>query len=304
MEKVLVFQTRPGVGDMCIFLTYIRTIARYKKCEITLITKKRTSAKDLLYYDNVVKEVIYIDEKKSLKNKIKIFLYLKSKRFNSVFIYHYGIKFYILSKILNIKNILFYGFLKKNVNIIQQAESATQDWLKLKNTKFKPELKFEKVKNVKNNTIIIGIGGSGITKKWLIDNYIELMMKIINQKKYNFIIAGGPEETQDAKKIIKYFEKNKNIQLTSLCNSSILESIEKILYSSLYIGNDTGFMHISGCLGIKTYGLFGDTPSNYSDYNNNIIPILPKNSHSIGHDSLSMHLITVEHVYNNILLDI
>ena len=121
MEKFLVFQTRPGVGDMCIFLTYIRIIAQYKKCEITLITKKRTSAKDLLYYDNVVKEIIYIDEQKNFKSKIKLLLYLKSKKFNSVFIYHYGIKFYILSKIINIKNIFFYGFIKKNVTIIKKA---------------------------------------------------------------------------------------------------------------------------------------------------------------------------------------
>ena len=40
----------------------------------------------------------------------------------------------------------------------------------------------------------------------------------------------------------------------------------------LYIGNDTGFMHISAGLGINCLGLFFDSPAYaYSSYTNKII---------------------------------
>ena len=51
--------------------------------------------------------------------------------------------------------------------------------------------------------------------------------------------------------------------------------IEIIEGSKLYVGNDTGFMHISGLLGINTIGLFGDTSLEYAAYNKKIITISP-----------------------------
>ena len=41
--------------------------------------------------------------------------------------------------------------------------------------------------------------------------------------------------------------------------------------SKLYIGNDTGFMHLSAGLNVPSIGLFGDTPLSYANYNKNIL---------------------------------
>jgi len=42
MNKALIIQTRPGVGDLCMFLPYIQQIHENDpKLEITLITKKK-----------------------------------------------------------------------------------------------------------------------------------------------------------------------------------------------------------------------------------------------------------------------
>jgi len=46
MKKILIFQLRPGIGDMCIFLSSIYEISKkHKGSEIHLITKKRTKLK-------------------------------------------------------------------------------------------------------------------------------------------------------------------------------------------------------------------------------------------------------------------
>ena len=54
----------------------------------------------------------------------------------------------------------------------------------------------------------------------------------------------------------------------------------------------------SVALKIKSFGLFGDTPTNYADYSSYIYPILPSGYKSISHNSDAMSKITVDHVMN------
>ena len=48
MNKGLIVQTRQGIGDLCMFLPYMQQIKEHNKdFEFTLITKKRTAAKQI-----------------------------------------------------------------------------------------------------------------------------------------------------------------------------------------------------------------------------------------------------------------
>ena len=60
---------------------------------------------------------------------------------------------------------------------------------------------------------------------------------------------------------------------------------------------DSAFMHLSSALNVRTYGLFGDTPTNYSEYSNLIKPIIPKGYNSITHGSNAMKKIKPEDVF-------
>jgi len=62
-------------------------------------------------------------------------------------------------------------------------------------------------------------------------------------------------------------------------------------------------MHVSACLGLRTYCLYGDTPSNDSMYNSNIFPILPTGMKEVYHDELAMDKITTERVIEIIKKD-
>ena len=55
-------------------------------------------------------------------------------------------------------------------------------------------------------------------------------------------------------------------------------------------------MHICAGLGMKSLCLYGDTPSEDSIYNENIIPIIPEGYSEINHGDNAMHLITLEKV--------
>jgi heptosyltransferase-2 len=305
MDKGLIIQTRPGVGDLCMFLPYIQQIKDHNKnFQFTLITKKRTAAKQILKYEPSVNQIVYLEDeilqitKSKINNFFKILSFIKRNNFSKIYIMHFSLFWFLVAKISGIKNIYKYGILKKNVDIYLNALEQNKRWLQNTNLSSQTKITYHQNNNKSNNQIIIGIGSSGPTKKWPTENYIELIKKISN-KNITFYLAGGNNEIekQISNKIINEIKDNR---VESLCSLSIEEIMPIINSSKLYIGNDTGFMHLSAGLSIPTIGLFGDTPLSYANYTENILPIIPENFKTVGHNSMAMNKITVDQVLNEV----
>ena len=305
MDKGLIIQTRPGVGDLCIFLPYIQQIKDHNKnFQFTLITKKRTAAKQILKYEPSVNQIVYLEDeilkitKSKINNFFRILNFIKRNNFSKIYIMHFSLFWFLVAKISGIKNIYKYGILKKNVDIYLNALEQNKRWLQNTNLSSQSKITYLQNNNKNNNQIIIGIGSSGPTKKWPTENYIELI-KRINNKNITFYLAGGNNEIENqiANKIINEAKENR---VESLCSLSIEEIMPIINSSKLYVGNDTGFMHLSAGLNIPAIGLFGDTPLSYANYNKNILPIIPENFKTVGHNSMAMNKITVGQVLNEV----
>ena len=305
MDKGLIIQTRPGVGDLCMFLPYIQQIKDHNKnFQFTLITKKRTAAKQILKYEPSVNQIVYLEDeileitKSKINNFFKILNFIKRNNFSKIYIMHFSLFWFLVAKISGIKNIYKYGILKKNVDIYLNALEQNKRWLQNTNLSSQTKITYLQNNNKSNNQIIIGIGSSGPTKKWPTENYIELIKRISN-KNITFYLAGGNNEIENqiANKIINEAKENR---VESLCSLSIEEIMPIINSSKLYIGNDTGFMHLSAGLNIRAIGLFGDTPLSYANYTKNILPIIPENFKTIGHNSMAMNKITVDQVFNEV----
>jgi len=305
MNKALIVQTRPGIGDLCMFLPYIQQIKEHNKdFAFTLVTKKRTAAKQILKYDQSINQIVYLEDetiattKSKINNFFKLLNFIKKNNFSKIYIMHFSIFWFLLAKISGIKNIYKYGILKKNVDIHLNALEQNKRWLQDPNLSSQTKIVYPQNNSKNNNQIIIGIGSSGPTKKWPIENYIELIKKI-NDKNIKFYLAGGNNEIENqiANKIINEIKENR---IDSLCSLSIEEIMPIINSSKLYIGNDTGFMHLSAGLNIPAIGLFGDTPLSYAKYNKNILPIIPENFKTVGHGSMAMNQITIGQVLNEV----
>jgi heptosyltransferase-2 len=305
MNKGLIIQTRPGVGDLCMFLPYVQQIKEHNKdFQFTLITKKRTAAKQILKYEQSVNQIVYLEDeileltKSKLNNFFKIINFIKKNNFSKIYIMHFSIFWFLVAKISGIKNIYKYGIIKKNVDICINALEQNKRWLQDNNLSSQTKIAYHHSNSKNNNQIIIGIGSSGPTKKWPTENYIELI-KRINNKNITFYLAGGNNEIENqiANKIINEIKDNR---IESLCSLSIEEIIPIINSSKLYIGNDTGFMHLSAGLNVPAIGLFGDTPLSYANYSKNILPIIPENFKTVGHNSMAMNQITVDQVLNEV----
>jgi len=305
MDKGLIIQTRPGVGDLCMFLPYIQQIKEHNKdFQFTLITKKRTAAKQILKYEQSVNQIVYLEDeileftKSKFNNFFKILNFIKKNNFSKMYIMHFSIFWFLVAKISGIKNIYKYGILKKKVDIYINALEQNKRWLQNHNLSSQTRIVYPQNNGKNNNQIIIGIGSSGPTKKWPTENYIELI-KRINNKNIKFYLAGGNNEIENqiANKIINKAKENR---VESLCSLSIEEIMPIINSSKLYIGNDTGFMHLSAGLNIPAIGLFGDSPLSYANYTKNILPIIPENFKTVGHNSIAMNKITVDQVFNEV----
>ncbi len=305
MNKGLIVQTRPGIGDLCMYLPYIQQIKDHNKdFQFTLITKKRTAAKQILKYEKSVNQIVYLEDeileitKSKINNFFKILNFIKKNNFSRIYIMHFSIFWFLLAKISGIKKIYKYGIFKKNVDIYLNALEQNKRWLQDSNLSSQTKIAYPQNNIKNNNQIIIGIGSSGPTKRWPTENYIELIKKI-NNKNIKFYLAGGNNEIENqiANKIINEIKDNR---IESLCSLSIEEIMPIINSSKLYIGNDTGFMHLSAGLNIPAIGLFGDTPLSYANYTKNIMPIIPKNFETVSHNSMAMNQITIEQVLNEV----
>ena len=305
--KVLVIQTRYGIGDMLIFLPYLKAISQKTGVKVSILAKETSRANELFKDENFLDEVIKLD---STNDKIsgfsKLVKVIKSKNFDKVFIFNGSIRYRLLAFFSGIKEIYQYPFFISKDIIFQTAKVFTENYVN-KSLSTEPKLnlnpksikdakkKYNLTSNFKN--VILGISASGPTKRWSIENYIHLAIKLNKIENCKFIIAASKDDQKIIDKI-KNSEIGKNC--FSLENLSIQEILPIIKNCDIYIGNDTSFMHISSALGIKSLGIFIDSPAYpYSGYTDNIIAIVPEGEtlESTTHDTLGKDKISFEEVF-------
>ena len=310
--KVLVIQPKIGMGDMVIYLPYIHAIAKKYNSSVSILVKENSRAKELLIDDKKISEVIILDRTKTnagshdgIKGFFKLVKELKKKKFDKVFIFNSSLRYYLISKLAGIKKISQYPLFKKKDNIVTSAKIFTENELgTIVSTQAELQLDKLKVTNINSQFskdmkhICLGISASGPTKRWPIKNYINLCEKIDKQIPSKFYIAAGKNDKELINEIFKSKIKNKCI---SFDNLKINETMPIIKNCDLYIGNDTGWLHISSALNIKCLALFMDSPVQaYGKYSKNIETILPEGEteETTTHDTLGAEKISFEKVFN------
>ena len=65
--KILVIQNRMGIGDMIMFLPFIKAISNYYGEQVSLMVKKSTKASEYLNEEKYIKEIIYLERSEGEK---------------------------------------------------------------------------------------------------------------------------------------------------------------------------------------------------------------------------------------------
>jgi heptosyltransferase II len=310
--KVLVIQPKIGMGDMIIYLPYIHAISKKYEMPVSILVKENSRANQLLADDKHVGEIIILDRSKNdtgthdgLLGFFRISKELKKRHFSKVFIYNGSLRYFLISKLAGIKNIFQYPLFKKKDNIVTSAKIFTENVLNtIVSTQPILNLNKESVEKIKNDFsqnfkhICLGISASGPTKRWGIKNFIKLCERINDKIPSKFYLAAGNND-QDLINEVLNSKIGKNC--ISFEKLKIRETMPVIKNCNLYIGNDTGWLHISSALDVKCIALFMDSPVQaYGKYSNNINVIVPEGEteETTTHDTLGVDKISFEKVLN------
>ncbi len=309
--KVLVIQQRYGIGDQVIFTNFYHILSKKLRSPLTLLSKRSSRPMELFAEDNHIEDIIYLDkENDGIFGFFKLLKKIKSKKFDKAFIFNGSLRYYLIAKLARIKSIYQYPLFTSKDIIFDTAKKLTESFVKtnidtqphliLKQetiNKTKAKLKFDK--DLKH--IVLGISASGkSTKLWPIDNFIKLSEKIMGLKKSKFYLACGSEDKDLTEKILK---SKIGKDCLSMQDLNIQEIMPIIKNCNFYIGNDTGFMHISSALGLKCIGIFGDSPAYaYSAYSKNIKAVVPEGEtlETTTHNTCGIHKVSTEKVFDTL----
>ena len=296
--KILAIQNRMGIGDMVIFLPYIEAVAKKYNSQVTLLVKENSKAEHLIKDNKYINEIIILKRdhtKKSFHDGLNGFFRLvsdiKKYQFDKVLIFNSSLRYKLVCKFAGINDIYQYPlFKKKNQHIIEAANKLLKNNFNLEiksdpvidvkdENVQKIKLKFNFSDEVKN--ILLGIGGSGPTKRIPPKIFVEFMNLCLKNFKCRFFLATGNknEEIEIMNEILSY---HKNL-CTPLNELSISETLPVIKNCNIAICNDSSFSHLSAGLGKQTIVLMSDTPLIYGSYSSKMHPLIPDDVKNVTH---------------------
>ena len=255
--KVLVIQQRPGIGDLVIFLPFIRKIVSKFNSPVSILVKANSKADEILKNDKDIDQIIYLDRSANKKRSHDGFGFFRLVgknrvfRFVKVFIFNSSLRYRLLAKFAGIKEIHQYPLGQNKDNVITSAKELTEKVLEEhvstqpiinvdQNLVDAAKTKYNISKEQKN--IVLGISASGEDKRWFIDRFILTCEKLNKLKPCKFYLAVGKNDKPLIDKIISSPIGKNCISFENLSISEILPIIKNC---DFYLGNDTGFLHLS-----------------------------------------------------------
>ena len=312
--KVIVIQNRMGIGDLIIFLPYIFSISKEYNMPVSLLVRKNTRAKELLKNNPHVSEIITLD--RDDKNRtgrhqgvagiLNLIQDLRKRNFTKSFTFNSSARYALITKLAGIKERYQYPlFEKKKQNIIETARKFIYVHLN-KTVESNPILNIDENKVLETKKkykfdkeychILLGLGGSGPTKRVPVEKFIKFMDLISTNKKCKFYLAAGknPIEQEIINKILNSNHKNECVSLGFM---DIYETLPIIKNCNLAVCNDSSFSHIASALGIKTLVLCVDSPMLYCNYSPQMTTILPDGEVNVTHDTLGADKINPKKIF-------
>jgi len=153
--------------------------------------------------------------------------------------------------------------------------------------------------------VVICPGGNWKPKIWPVQNFNILIKKI--KESYSstkFIIVGSKlESEQYYSDLIKNLNKD---DVINLMGKSLTLTSAYMKRSTLFIGNDSGLMHLSVASKLSTIGLFGPTNDKiYSPIGNNCFVIRTKESYdSFSIKNINKELTYMDSINSNQIMDL
>ena len=314
--KILAIQNRMGIGDTVIFLPFIKALSKKFNTPISILVKDSSKADQYLEQTQYIDEIIILQRDSKINNRhngligsFNLIKDLNNKNFDKIFIFNSSLRFYLIAKLCKASEIYQYPlFQKTKQHIVDTPKKFIKDKLNL-DINEDPEIQIDEssvlnsIKKFKINkndiNILLGIGGSGPTKRIPAKTFLKIIDEISKIKRCRFFLATGKKYEEQI--ILKEVLKTKFKDLcTPLDNYSIKETLPIIKNCDLAVCNDSSFSHLSAALGVKTITLMADTPLIYGNYSSKMFPIIPDGEQTVGHETLGREKINPQKILDQI----
>ena len=121
-------------------------------------------------------------------------------------------------------------------------------------------------------SIVIHPGGPMLLKRWSADRYVVLIRQLLQRYNSRIALIGGKDESELVNSIVSAVDDDRILDLSG--KMTLMQLAYFLNKADLFIGNDSGPMHIASASGTKVIGLFGPTdPERFGPYGDNCIAL-------------------------------
>ena len=324
---VAVIQPLPGIGDMVWHLPHIRAIARHADAPVTVLTKPRSLADQLLAHQPAVRGVVWLDlnpagrrgRHDGIGGLRRLVQTLRAGQYGTVVLLHHSDRLAAAAWLAGIPDRRGYGFgrqrwflntgpfLPSTVKRLHQHTRATL-YLAAAGVPLvsaEPALAIppeagsraaDRVGAAAGQYVAIGIGSSEVLRQWGTERFSALAASLLDGGWKTLVLIGGTEDSAAAAAIMHALGE-RSVQLRLALGWDLADVIGLLSRAAFYVGNNTGVMNIAAAAGIRTYALFGTTAP--FDHASQIVAITAPNTGI--HDG--MRRLTLQAVLDTITAD-
>lgn len=134
------------------------------------------------------------------------------------------------------------GFNPTDLLLSEQEKSVAENWLRDNCAEAFAE----------NRLIAVAPGSKWDSKIWDEEKYIGTLSRLITQKNLFPIMFGGSEDSNKGERIVKAL----GIGANAAGSFTVRESAAALAHCRLYLGNDTGTMHLAASVGVPCVAIF------------------------------------------------
>ena len=298
---VAVIQPLPGIGDMVWHLPHIRAIAAHANEPVTLLTKPRSLADQLLVNEPYIQEIAWLDlnpaGRRGAHDGIggfrRLVRKLRSYDFGTVVLLHHSAQLAAAVWAAGIADRRGYGwgrqrwflttgpFLPDAVKAMHQHTRATQ-YLAAAGIPLpsaEPALMIParytrrgggEVGATGSGYVAIGIGSSEALRQWGTERFCGLASGLLDAGWETIVLLGGVEDTASAAMIVNAL-RSRGQRVRLALGWNLADVMGVLSQAAFYVGNNTGVMNIAAAAGVRTYALFGTTEP--FDHASQIVPV-------------------------------
>jgi len=296
MRHLALVQPRVGIGDMVWHLPHIRALARHVGDRVTLVTRRRSMADQLVGPEDGIDDILFVERGQWSKGGrhegtagfVRLVRDLRAlecdgavlmtrSRMLTLAVLGMGVRHRHGYGIGMQRQVLRGPFLPQTAWKGHPYDQATA-WMAAAGIALDrpdPVLHVTEASRAAvqphglGGTVALGIAASDDWKNWGAVRFTELAAALLNAGWPSIVLVGGPAEQGMADAIAATVGPRVRMAL----GWHLREVAALLEQAAFYVGNDTAALNIAAAVGTRSYGLFGATVA--LRHSPLIVPILP-----------------------------